>query len=89
MAKDILKKPLHDYWSRKANADSKALPKPTTLREPSLNEKSRKYTPTNYGLLFCCHSKSYFDVCQECRRTRKDAQVQFQAFIKKYSKSEG
>jgi hypothetical protein len=81
---DIVKKLIHDLRLRQANADSKAPPVPTTVREVSNNEKNAVYQPPNYGMLFCCHSKSYFDVCQACRRDKKQALLQYQAFCKRY-----
>jgi hypothetical protein len=81
---DILKKVIHDYNLRKATQDSAGLPTPRTLREPSATERNRVYTPVNYGLLFCPHGKSYFDVCSNCRRSRKAARLQYETFCHKH-----
>ena len=75
---------LRDIANHNAAADSRQLPTPQTSREPSTTEKAQPWLPVNYGLLFCPHGKSYFDVCSNCRRTRKDAQRQFQAFQTRY-----
>jgi hypothetical protein len=81
---DILKRIIHDTLERKAAADSRQLPTPSTVREPSTNERDAKYLPRNYGLLFCPHGKSYFDVCTSCKRTRKRAHAEYQAFCTRH-----
>jgi hypothetical protein len=81
---DILKRIIHDHNMRKAAADSKQLPTPSCVREPSSTEKNSVYLPINYGLLFCPHGKSYFDVCQNCRRTRTDAQQHYKLFCQRH-----
>lgn len=52
-------------------------------REPSLNESEREWHPPNWGILFCCHDRSYFDVCSHCKRTRQRAQLEFELFCKR------
>jgi len=78
-----LSKILRDLSNKQAAADSRTLPTPRTIREPSSTERNAPYLPVNYGLLFCCHSKSYFDTCPSCRRTRKDARRQYEVFCLK------
>ena len=75
---------LHDLREKQARVDSAGLPTPRTIREPSPTERDAKYLPVNYGLLFCCHSKSYFDTCPSCRRTRRDARRQYEYFCLKH-----
>jgi hypothetical protein len=81
---DIVKKLIHDTLERKAAADSRQLPTPSTVREPSTNERDAKYLPRNYGLLFCCHGKSYFEVCPACKRNRKAAHLEYTAFCQRH-----
>jgi len=80
---DIFKRIIHDLNEKQARADSAGLPTPRSIREPSATERSQPWLPVNYGLLFCCHAKSYFDVCPSCHRTRKDAKRQFDHFCLK------
>jgi len=80
---DILKRIVHDIAEKKARADSAGLPTPRSVREPSATERAATCLPVNYGLLFCCHGKSYFDVCPNCKRTRKDAKRQYEYFCLK------
>ena len=54
----------------------------TTVREPSNNEINKTYRQYGTGLLFCVHDRSYFDVCPSCKRTRSEAQKQFDHFCK-------
>jgi len=77
---DILQRILRDLRDKQATADSAGLPTARIQREPSPTERNAPYLPVNYGLLFCCHSKSYFDVCASCKRTRKDAKRQYEVF---------
>ena len=74
---------LRDLASRRAAEDSRLLPTPSTRREASASERNAVYTPPNFGILFCPHSKSYFDVCPNCHRTRKDAKRQYEHFCLK------
>jgi hypothetical protein len=80
----LLNRILHDLSERQAREDSRLLPTPTTRREPSTTEANAVYTPANYGLLFCPHGKSYFDVCSSCKRTRALARLQYAAFLKRH-----
>ena len=59
---------------RQAQSDSEALPKAATRREKSNSEANAEYKPQGYGLHFCLHNKSYYEVCAACRRTKSDAQ---------------
>jgi hypothetical protein len=79
-----LNKILHDLREKQAREDSRLLPTPSTSREPSANERAKPYLPINYGLLFCPHGKSYFDVCSACKRTRKNARLQYEMFCSKH-----
>jgi len=74
---------LKDAALRRLNAESQALPTPRTIREPSPTKRNASYLPVNYGLLFCCHAKSYFDTCPSCKRTRRDARRQYEYFCLK------
>ena len=56
-----------------ARRDSEALPKSSVKREKSLNESKAEYHQQGYGLHFCLHSKTYYEVCNACRRTMADA----------------
>lgn len=60
--------------AEQASKDSRGLPKPATRRIKSSNELGEAYKPQGYGLYFCLHDKSYYEVCKTCRRTRRDAQ---------------
>lgn len=81
---NLINKILLDLSKRKAEADSRLLPTPSIKREASATEKAQPYLPVNYGLLFCPHGKSYFDVCSSCKRGRKAAQAQYQAFCTRH-----
>lgn len=59
---------------RQARSDSEALPKSSIKRKKSLNESLNEYHPQGYGLHFCLHSKTYYEPCNACKRTRHDAQ---------------
>ena len=76
---------LHDLAARKAREDSRLLPTPSTKREPSKTESQAVFQPANFGLLFCPHSKSYFDTCSACRRDRKRAKAEYEAFIRRHN----
>lgn len=77
MAKDILRQ----AYRQKANSDSKALPTPSTIREPSNAEVERLYVPVGYRRLVCFHEKLYFESCKACRRTKADGQRNFDRYI--------
>jgi hypothetical protein len=57
-----------------ARRDSKGLPKANTIRRKSVNELLTEYHPQGYYLYFCFHDKTLYEVCSQCRRTRRDAQ---------------
>lgn len=59
-----------------------------TKREPSKNELNAEYKPIGYGILFCCHSKSYFEPCSNCKRNTSEGRRNFNLFIEKHSKGE-
>ena len=61
-----------------ARRDSKALPKASTVREKSLNERKGEYHQPGYGLYFCLHDRTYFEPCNNCRRTKRDAIINLQ-----------
>lgn len=56
---------------------------PRTVREPSSQEREAEWHPSGWGILFCPHDKSYFDVCAHCKRTRQRAQLEFELFCKR------
>ena len=56
---------------------------PRTVREPSTSESSQEWRPAGWGILFCPHSKSYFDTCSHCKRDRKRSQLEFELFCKR------
>jgi hypothetical protein len=58
---------------------------PSYVRLPSVTEQNSVFTPVNYGLLFCVHGKSYFDLCPTCKRDRKRATLEYQAFLRRHS----
>lgn len=57
-----------------ANIDARPLPRPSTVREKSLNERDAEYHPQGYYLHFCHHDKTLYEVCSACHRTKRDAQ---------------
>jgi hypothetical protein len=57
---------------RQAERDSAALPKASTHRERSLNEREAMYHPPNYYLYFCFHDKSIYEICSACKRTNAE-----------------
>lgn len=59
--------------SKQADKDSAALPRAATKRIKSNTEAMAEYHPVGYGLHFCFHGKSYYEVCTVCKRTRSDA----------------
>lgn len=80
----ILNRILHDLREKQAREDSRLLPTPSVVREQSTTEKNATYQPPNYGILFCCHGKSYFDVCSNCKRTRRIARLHYENFCLKH-----
>lgn len=56
-----------------------------TKREPSANEKEAEYLPIGYGILFCCHKRSFFEPCQSCKRDTKRANFLLKHFITKHN----
>jgi hypothetical protein len=57
------------------------------VREPSANEVNAPYRPPGHGLLFCTHSKSYFDTCSTCKRDRKIARLNYERFCQRHGLS--
>jgi hypothetical protein len=82
-----LSKILHDLREKQAREDSRLLPRAELRREPSKSESNAVYHGPGYGLLFCVHGKSNFDVCSACHRTRKDAKAQYEHWCKRYGLS--
>lgn len=58
---------------RQAEIDSRALPKAATKRIKSTTEANAEYHQQGYGLHFCLHDRTYYEVCSACRRTRREA----------------
>lgn len=84
----LLAKLKHDRINSTATADSQPLPKVAFPREPSRAEKEALFEFQSKGLLFCCHSKSYFDVCHQCHRTRAIALQHYRLFERRYLKTD-
>lgn len=84
----LLAKLHHDRVNATANEESAALPVSASHREPSRAEKEACFAFQTQGLLFCCHSKSYFDVCQACKRTRAIATEHYRLFKRRYLKTD-
>jgi len=59
--------------AEQASKDARQLPKAHTRREKSNTEKNAEYHLQGYGLYFCLHDKSYYEVCPACKRTRREA----------------
>jgi hypothetical protein len=78
-----IEKAIRDAVRRKAEADSRQLPKGRIVREESNGESLREYHPQGHGLYFCLHGKSYFDKCSACRRTASEASDNFDKFLSK------
>jgi hypothetical protein len=84
MTMDYLKKIVHDIRERQANADSRQLPTPSCVREKSSTERNAEWHPPQWGILFCTHNKSYFEPCSACRRDKKRAKAEYEAFLKRH-----
>jgi hypothetical protein len=54
--------------ARQASKDSKALPKPGTMRQPSNQESNHPYVPYGYYEWYCFHDKLWTESCNKCRR---------------------
>jgi hypothetical protein len=64
---------------------SARLPVPPSIkREPSKTEESAAYRGPGFGLLFCPHGKSYFDLCSACKRDRLRATAEYERFCNRY-----
>jgi hypothetical protein len=57
-----------------------------TQREKSIDETQRVYRRWGTGLVKCLHGRSYFVECKHCRRSRSEAEKNFEDFSAKYSK---
>ena len=64
-----------------AEADSRQLPKPASIREPSLTEAEQPYREWNP--LLCVHCISYFQPCGSCKRTRLQGHQALSRFLAK------
>lgn len=60
--------------AKQAASDAQALPCASIKRDKSLNELNAEYHQQGYGIHFCLHSKTYYEVCSACRRTRREAE---------------
>jgi hypothetical protein len=78
----------HDLLEKQARVDSRLLPTPATRREPSSSERDAPYRGPGHGLLFCTHSKSYFETCGQCRRDKRIARLNYERFCKRHGLSE-
>lgn len=85
---DLFQRILHDIQKKNADAEAKGLPSPKNPRVPSLAEKEASWQPLGSGLLFCTHGRPWIDVCPSCKRTRKEAELQRQRFLKNYATSD-
>lgn len=81
---DLFNRILRAYHEKQAREDSRLLPTPSVVREKSRTEQTAVYQPPNFGVLFCPHSKSYFDVCAACKRTRRIAKLHYENFCLKH-----
>lgn len=59
--------------AKQAQSDAQPLPCASIKRKKSLNELDAEYHQQGYGLHFCLHSKTYYEPCTKCKRTRRDA----------------
>ena len=59
---------------RQAARDSVATLKNSIKREKSLNESLTEYHQPGYGLHFCLHGKTYYELCSNCKRTRREVE---------------
>lgn len=75
---------LLDLRKKQAQKDSRPLPTLTIKREPSVTERNAVYRGPGYGLLFCVHSKSYFEPCSACRRNKADARLYYKHWCERY-----
>lgn len=57
-----------------------SLPRRRGGRVVSLNELERIYKPWGTGLVKCVHARSYFVECTKCKRTRSEADDNFERF---------
>lgn len=60
---------------RQANADARPLPHAHTRREKSAGEAMLEYHEPGYGLHFCLHGRTYYEICFACKRTRREANL--------------
>jgi hypothetical protein len=62
--------------------------KATFKREPSATERDAPYRPPGHGLLFCTHSKSYFECCAVCKRDKRIARLNYERFCRRHGLEE-
>lgn len=65
--------PIRRLAEEQARRDSKALPRRKIVRAKSNNELNAEYHQPGYGLHFCMHDRTYYEVCPRCKRTAKEA----------------
>jgi hypothetical protein len=63
------------YYERKANADSQALPTPSTRREVSATEANAPYVPATHRQMFCFHEIPLFRPCTKCNRDKRQGEL--------------
>jgi hypothetical protein len=78
----LLEQARNKALKKRLNAVSSETPS-TFVREKSSTEENSVYTPPGFGILFCPHSKSYFDVCSACKRDKERAQQEFELFCRR------
>jgi hypothetical protein len=69
-----IKNTIRRLANAQANKDAQPLPRASIKREASLSELNAEYRQQGYGLHFCFHNKTYYEVCTACKRTRRDAE---------------
>lgn len=65
---------------RQAAKDSRPLPRSHTKRIKSNAEREAQYHEPGYGLYFCLHNKTYYEVCYACRRDKREALFNLDTF---------
>ncbi len=53
---------------------------PTIVREQSRSEREATWHKRGHFLYFCVHDKSKFTPCTSCKRTQRDAELNYEAF---------
>ena len=69
-----IERKIREAYAAQASKDARPLPRAHTRREKSNTESNAEWHPQGYGLHFCLHDKTYYEVCARCKRTRRDAE---------------